>query len=84
MREQAQWHEHARFMNALVDDGVVLIGGPLDGGTETLLVCSAPSETALRGRLAEDPWMRNGMLAHESIERLTVALSPPAIDDLLS
>lgn len=84
MREQKQWREHASFMNALVDDGVVLIGGPLEDGVEVLLVCSAPSEDVLRGRLAQDPWMRSGMLAHKSIERLTVALSPSAVDKLLA
>lgn len=83
MREQDQWREHAAFMNGLVDDGVVLIGGPLEGGVDTLLLCVAPSEDALRRRLAQDPWMRNGMLAHKSIELLTVALSPAWVDVIL-
>jgi hypothetical protein len=84
MREQERWPEHAAFMNALVDDRVVLIGGPIEGGTETLFLCSAPSEDALRRRLAEDPWMRSGMLVHERIERLTVALSADAVDKVLA
>jgi uncharacterized protein YciI len=84
MREQDQWQEHAAFMNALVDDGVVLIGGPLEGGTETLLLCRAASESTLRRRLAEDPWMRSAMLENKSIERLTVALSPAVVDKLLA
>jgi hypothetical protein len=29
MREQEGWDEHARFMDALVDDGFVLLGGSL-------------------------------------------------------
>jgi len=84
MREQEQWKEHAAFMNALVDDGVVLIGGPLEGGLEVILVCSAPTEDALRRRLAEDPWVHSGMLTAKSVERMTVALSPAAVDELLA
>lgn len=84
MREQQQWKEHAAFMNALVDDGVVLIGGPLEGGVETLLLCSAPTEDALRRRLGQDPWVRSGMLTAKSVEQMTVALSPAAVDELLA
>jgi uncharacterized protein YciI len=84
MREQEQWKEHAAFMNALVDEGVVLIGGPLEGGLETILLCSAPTEDVLRRRLAEDPWVHSGMLTAKSVERMTVALSPAAVDELLA
>jgi hypothetical protein len=30
MEEQAEWREHAVFMNALHRDGVIVLGGPLD------------------------------------------------------
>ena len=30
MREQVEWTEHAQFMNGLVDDGLILLGGPLE------------------------------------------------------
>lgn len=84
MREQVQWREHAAFMNALVDEGVVLIGGPLQSGREAVLLCCAPGEEELRRRLAADPWVRSGMLTAVSVERLTVALSPPSVDALLA
>ena len=29
IREQDGWDEHARFMDALVDDGFVVAGGPV-------------------------------------------------------
>ena len=29
MRQQEQWAEHAAFMDALADDGFVILGGPL-------------------------------------------------------
>lgn len=76
MREQALWAEHARFMNGLVDDGLILLGGPLDGDREAVHVVDAPSEEHLRDRLAEDPWARNGMLRVTSVERWTILLAP--------
>jgi uncharacterized protein YciI len=76
MREQVGWSEHARFMNALVDDGLILLGGPLESGREAFHVIDAPSEDALRARLAEDPWAKNGMLSVTGVERWTILLSP--------
>jgi uncharacterized protein YciI len=57
-REQAGWDEHAAFMDALTEEGVVVLGGPIgDGdGENTLLIVDIDSEAAIRGRLADDPW----------------------------
>jgi uncharacterized protein YciI len=57
-REQAGWDEHAAFMDALVDDGFILLGGPIGegDGENTLLVLEADSEAGVRERLAADPW----------------------------
>ncbi len=74
MREQAGWDDHARFMDGLVDAGLILLGGPLQGGRDTLHVFQAESEDVIRERLAEDPWARNGMLTPVSIEAWTVLL----------
>ena len=76
MRDQEQWREHADFMNALVDDGFILLGGPVEGGREAFHVVDAASEEVLRARLAGDPWAENGMLAVKSIERWTILLAP--------
>ena len=76
MREQEQWREHADFMNALVDAGFILLGGPVEGGREAFHVVDAASEEELRARLAPDPWARNGMLTVKSIERWTILLAP--------
>jgi uncharacterized protein YciI len=74
LREQDGWDEHAAFMDALVDDGFVVLGGPLGDGPRVVLVCSAPSEEAVRERLAADPWSDSGMLEIESVERWEVLL----------
>jgi uncharacterized protein YciI len=74
MREQDGWEEHARFMDGLVDAGFILLGGPLEGGRDTLHVVEAESDAAVRERFAHDPWAANGMLRPASIEGWTVLL----------
>ena len=74
MREQEAWDEHARFMDRLVEDGFIVLGGPLGGERDILHAISAPSEEAVRARLAQDNWARNGMLTIKSIEPWTVLL----------
>jgi uncharacterized protein YciI len=74
LREQDGWDEHARFMDSLVDDGFILLGGPLEGDRDVFHVIDAASEEAVRERLAQDNWHRNGMLRIASIEAWTVLL----------
>ena len=67
-REQAFWDEHATFIDRLVDDGFILMGGPLvdDGGS--LLIFNAESESDVREKLKDDPWTRHGILKLESVK----------------
>lgn len=59
---QAQWRAHADFMNALEAEGVVLLGGPLLGTGDVLLILSAADEDEIRRRFAADPWVKLGLL----------------------
>jgi len=74
LRQQQGFDEHARFMDALVDDGFIVLGGRLAGDKEILHAIWAGSEDEVRERLAEDNWAQNGMLTIKSIERWTVLL----------
>ena len=79
MRSQAQWAEHAAFMNALAAEGFIVLGGPLGSGDlrpgeEVLLVVDATSEDAVRARFAADPWSGSGLLEITRIEPWTVLL----------
>ena len=74
LREQHGWDEHARFMDSLVDEGLIILGGPLAGEREILHVISAPSEEVVRERLAQDNWHQSGMLTIKSIEAWTILL----------
>ena len=74
LREQEGWDEHDRFMDELVESGFIVLGGPLEGDREVLLIVDAPSEEAVQERLAQDNWTPNGMLTTKSIERWTILL----------
>lgn len=56
IRQQHAWDEHAAFMDGLVDDGFIVLGGPIGDGDEVLLVIEATHEGEITTRLAEDPW----------------------------
>ena len=68
LREQAGWPEHGAFMDALAEDGFVLLGGPLADGRRALLVVDAPTEAEIRRRLGDDPWTSTGLLRIVSAE----------------
>ena len=68
IREQDGWDGHAAFMDALVDDGFIIVGGPLGDGQRTLHVVEAADEPEIRARLAKDPWATAGLLEVGSIE----------------
>jgi uncharacterized protein len=78
-REQDGWDEHAAFMDALVDEGAIVLGGPVGdvNGEETLLVFDLESEEKIRARLATDPWA-GSLLTLVSVEPWTVWLRNPA------
>ena len=67
MEEQADWRAHADFMNGLQDEGFVLLGGPLMGTRDVLLIVRAKDEAEIEARLAEDVWVVKGLLSRRQI-----------------
>jgi uncharacterized protein YciI len=68
-REQPFWDEHAAFIDQLVDEGFILMGGPLADEGGALLIVNAEDEDEVRNRLKNDPWMKHGILKLESVKR---------------
>jgi hypothetical protein len=56
LEEQSGWDEHAQFMDALVDEGFIVLGGPLGDEVRVAHAVEAESEVAIREKLAQDPW----------------------------
>jgi len=48
LEEQSDWDAHASFMDHLVDEGFVVLGGPLADEERVVLVVEAESEDAVR------------------------------------
>jgi uncharacterized protein YciI len=68
IRRQDSWDAHAAFMDGLVDEGFIILGGPVGPGEETLHAVEATDEQEVRARLAEDPWASAGLLEVGAIE----------------
>ena len=73
-REQDAWDEHAAFMDGLVEDGFVLLAGPIGDGERVLLIVEAADEHEVRARLAPDPWFPMEILTIATIEPWTIWL----------
>jgi hypothetical protein len=73
LEEQSGWDEHATFMDALVDDGFVVLGGPLYDEQRVVHAIEAESPDAVRARLEEDPWHETH-LRIDAIEPWTIRL----------
>jgi uncharacterized protein YciI len=73
LEEQSGWQAHAAFMDALVDDGFVILGGPLADEERVALVVEAASEDAVRATFGRDPWSDTHLVV-DSIDWWTIRL----------
>ncbi|HEX6679650.1 MAG TPA: YciI family protein [Gaiellaceae bacterium] len=73
MEEQSDWDAHAAFMDKLVDDGFVVLGGPLADEVQVVHIVEAESEEAIRATLARDPWSESHLVIG-SIDPWTIRL----------
>jgi hypothetical protein len=73
LEEQSGWAAHATFMDALVDAGFVVLGGPLADEDRVVHAVEADSEGAVRATLAQDPWSESH-LRIDTIDPWTIRL----------
>jgi uncharacterized protein YciI len=78
LEEQLGWEDHAAFMDQLVDDGVILLGGPLSDEVRTAHAVRASSEDEVRATLARDPWSGSHLVI-DSIDAWTIRLAPDGV-----
>ena len=62
LERQPDWRGHAVFMNGLKAEWFVVLGSPLEGTPEVLLIIRAEDEAEIRARLAADPWSASDLL----------------------
>jgi uncharacterized protein YciI len=73
LEEQNGWDAHAAFMDALVDTGFVVLGGPLADEFRVILVVEAESEHDVRATHDRDPWSGSHLVV-ASVDRWTIRL----------
>src|SRR6476646_7105669 len=81
MREQTGWDEHAAFIEALADEGFVVLVGPLVGAGKphrALLVVDADTEETVHERLADDPWTTMRVLTTTEVDSWQIVIGDPA------
>ena len=74
LEAQVDWAAHAAFMDALVSDGFVVLGGPLEGSDDVLLIVRASSPEEITARFGPDPWVVSGLLHIARISPWTLRL----------
>jgi uncharacterized protein YciI len=73
-REQDGWAEHAAFMDGLLAEGLVVLGGPIGDGEQVMVVVQAADEAEIRAWYAKDPWGPMGILEIGEIRPWTIWL----------
>src|SRR4051794_22811327 len=56
LERQTGWEQHAAFMDGLVADGFLVLGGPLSDERRVVYAAQAASAHDVRATLARDPW----------------------------
>ena len=78
LEEQSGWEEHAAFMDALVDEGFIVLGGPLSDELRVFHAVRARDEGEIRATLDRDPWSGSHLVI-EAVEPWTIRLSAPGL-----
>ena len=73
LEEQSGWGEHAAFMDGLVADGFVLLGGPLADAQRVVHAVDAESDAAVRATFGRDPWSETHLVV-DAVEPWTIRL----------
>ncbi len=74
LEQQDEWDAHASFMNALVREGFVVLGGPLEDTSDVLLIVRAGTADEVVNRLSEDPWTAPDLLRVSKVMPWTLRL----------
>lgn len=74
LEQQQDWRAHAEFMNALHAEGFVVLGGPLEGTRDVLLIVRANDANQIHARLSGDCWTSKNLLTIKQIVPWTLRL----------
>ena len=72
VREQPDWDAHAEFVDALIERGTFVMGGPFSDNSGSMSLLEGIDADEARRILEGDPFMKNGVFVLEEIREWTV------------
>lgn len=76
IRDQPGWDEHALFVDALIDEGTFLMGGPLADNSGSIMLFRGLSRDQVGDVLESDPFVENGVFVVEEILAWSTIVDP--------
>jgi uncharacterized protein YciI len=70
--DQPGWDEHANFVDALVESGTFVMGGPFSDNSGSLVLLERVTSDEARTLIATDPFVVNGVFLVEDVRDWTV------------
>jgi uncharacterized protein len=61
VREQPDWDAHAEFVDALIERGTFVMGGPFSDNSGSMSLLEGIDADEARRILEDDPFMKNGV-----------------------
>jgi uncharacterized protein YciI len=72
VREQPDWDAHAEFVDALIERGTFVMGGPFSDNSGSMSLLEGIDADEARRILEDDPFMKNGVFVLEEIREWDV------------
>lgn len=72
VREQPDWDAHAEFVDALIERGTFVMGGPFADNSGSMSLLEGVDADEARRILEDDPFMTNGVFVLEEIREWNV------------
>jgi uncharacterized protein YciI len=72
VREQPDWDAHAEFVDALIERGTFVMGGPFSDNSGSMSLLEGIDADEARRILEGDPFMKNGVFVLEEIREWDV------------
>ena len=78
VRQQELWEEHAAFMDAMFEAGVIILAGPFADESGSMIIMYSESAEAARSVFLGDPWSQHNILAPRDVKEWTIFLDSRA------
>ncbi len=78
-QQQAGFPDHAKFVAELEASGFIAQAGLMQPSNDVLFVFRADSEAAVRERMAQDPWQKDGHARLGRVEEVQFRIGAPGV-----